>query len=298
MPGLFFQPLDRQRFLGTAARVAAAGALLPWASGVSADQADSDEAHVALLSDTHIPADAANEYRGFRPVDNLRQIVPQVVAAQPQAVILNGDAARLTGQLDDYTALKELLAPIASEAPIHIGLGNHDDRKNFFRVFPDDSNTAAVGGKHVSVLELGPVRMILLDSLLYVDKVAGLLGKAQRNWLAEFLQSSDDRPHVLVVHHTLGDGDGDLLDVDRLFAIIGKHPKVKAVFYGHSHVYAQSQRDHIQLINLPAVGYNFGDGQPVGWVDARFSRQGVAMTLHAIGGNRAGDGKTINVAWS
>ncbi len=298
MPGIFFQPLDRQRFLSTAARVAAAGALLPWASGVSADQADSDEAHVALLSDTHIPADAANEYRGFRPVDNLRQVVPQVVAAQPQAVILNGDAARLTGQLEDYTALKELLAPIASEAPIHIGLGNHDDRKNFFRVFPDDSNTAAVGGKHVSVLELGPVRMILLDSLLYVDKVAGLLGKAQRNWLSEFLQSSDDRPHVLVVHHTLGDGDGDLLDVDRLFAILQPHRKVKAVFYGHSHVYAQSQRDQVQLINLPAVGYNFGNDQPVGWVDARFSRQGVEMTLHAIGGNRGGDGKTINVAWS
>lgn len=298
MPGMFFQPINRQRFLGTAARVAAAGAMLPLGRSLGAAETDGDEAHVALLSDTHIPADAANEYRGFRPVDNLRRVVPQVVAARPQAVILNGDAARLTGQLDDYAALKELLAPIAAEAPIHIGLGNHDDRKNFFRVFPDDSNTAAVGGKHVSVLEFGPVRMILLDSLLYVDKVAGLLGKAQRNWLAQFLQTSDDRPHVLVVHHTLGDGDGDLLDVDRLFAIIEPHRKVKAVFYGHSHVYAQSRRDHVQLINLPAVGYNFGDSQPVGWVDARFSRQGVAMTLHAIGGNRDGDDKTVNVAWS
>ena len=108
---------------------------------------------------------------------------------------------------------------------------------------------------------------------LVACKVAGLLGKSQR------------------------DGDGDLLDVDRLFTILKPHRKVKAVFYGHSHRYAVDRRDHVQLINLPAVGYNFRDDQPVGWVDARFSREGVAMTLRAIGGNRESDGQTTTVEW-
>ncbi len=299
MPGLFYEPIDRKTFLGAAARMAGVGALMQIAGSSVAGDATAEEAHLALLSDTHIPADAKNTYRGFRPVDNLLQIVPQVVAALPEAVIVNGDAARLQGLREDYTSLKELLAPIASQTPIYIGLGNHDDRKNFFEVFSDaGSENASVGGKHVTILERGPIRFIVLDSLLYVDKVAGFLGKAQRTWLAKFLETSDDRPHVLLVHHTLGDGDGDLLDVDRLFAIISQHRKVKAIFYGHSHRYAQDRRGHIQLINLPAVGYNFSDDQPVGWVDARFSREGVAMVLHTIGGNRDGEGMTTSISWA
>jgi 3',5'-cyclic AMP phosphodiesterase CpdA len=298
MPGLFYEPIDRKTFLGAATRVATAGVLTQIADSSLAADASATEAHIALLSDTHIPADSNNEYRSFRPVDNLRRIVPQVAAARPEAVIVNGDAARLRGLPEDYTSLKELLAPIAAQVPIYIGLGNHDDRRNFFDVFSEaGKENASVGGKHVTVLESGPLRFIVLDSLLYVDKVAGLLGKAQRAWLAKFLENSDDRPHVLIVHHTLGDGDGDLLDVDRLFTIISQHRKVKAVFYGHSHRYAQDRRGHIQLINLPAVGYNFHDSQPVGWVDARFSREGVSMILHAIGGNRDGDGKTTSIAW-
>jgi 3',5'-cyclic AMP phosphodiesterase CpdA len=298
MPGLYFQPIDRKTFLGTAARMAGATALSQLACPSLAAQDDSAEAHLALLSDTHIPADAENEYRGFRPVNNLRQIVPQVIAANPQAVIVNGDAARLEGLKEDYDSLKDLLTPIASRSPIYIGLGNHDDRRNFFGVFADAASEETVSGKHVAVFDRGPVRFIVLDSLLYVDKVAGLLGKAQRDWLAEFLEGSDDRPHVLFVHHTLGDGDGDLLDVDRLFKIISQHDKVKALFYGHSHRYAQERRGHIHLINLPAVGYNFNDSQPVGWVDARFSRHGVALVLHAIGGNETGNGKSTMIEWS
>jgi Icc protein len=297
MPGLFYEPIDRKTFLGAAVRMAGIGALTQIADSSRADDLTAEEAHIALLSDTHIPADPNNEYRGFRPVDNLRQIVPQVVAARPEVAIINGDAARLKGLREDYTALKELLAPIAAQTPVYIGLGNHDDRKNFLGVF-DDAANESVGGKHVTVFERGPVRFIVLDSLLYVDKVAGLLGKTQRTWLSRFLESSDDRPHVLLVHHTLGDGDGDLLDVDRLFDIISPHRKVKAVFYGHSHRFAEDRRGHISLINLPAVGYNFNDDQPVGWVDARFSRDGVSMVLHAIGGNRDGDGQTTSISWT
>ena len=299
MPGLFYEPISRKTFLATAAQIAGAAAMSHVAHSSTSAAEPAGETHLALLSDTHLPADPANEYRGFRPVDNLRQVVPQVVAARPDAVIVNGDAARLRGLPEDYTSLKKMLAPIAEQAPIYIGLGNHDDRTNFLDVFTDASNeNASVGGKHVTVFEPGPVRVIVLDSLLYVDKVAGLLGKSQRTWLAQFLEASDERPHVLFVHHTLGDGDGDLLDVDRLFAIIGQHRKVKAVFYGHSHRYAQDRHGHVHLINLPAVGYNFNDDQPVGWVDARFSRHGVAMELHAIGGNRDGNGQTISISWA
>ena len=76
------------------------------------------------------------------------------------------------------------------------------------------------------------------------------------------------------------------------------HRKVKAIFYGHSHRYHVERKRGIQLINLPAVGYNFHDAEPVGWIDAVFDRKGVNLTLRALGGNTEADGQTRRVKWS
>ncbi len=294
MPGIFHLPMSRKNFLGSSAAIV--GGLL--VGQVSADD-DTQAARLALLSDTHIPADPTNEYRRFKPVENLKKIVPQVVASQPQAAILNGDAARLTGEVEDYTVLKTLLQPIAEIAPLHIGLGNHDDRAKFFRVFPQTGNAkSVVNGKHVSVFELAGTRFVVLDSLLYVDKAAGLLGKGQRDWVKSFLDQPDDRPIVFFVHHSLGDGDGDLLDFDRVFELMVPHRKVKAIFYGHSHRYHVEQRQHIYLVNQPAIGYNFADQQPVGWLDATFTPTGVQLVLNAIGGNVAKDREATKLDWA
>jgi 3',5'-cyclic AMP phosphodiesterase CpdA len=130
-----------------------------------------------------------------------------------------------------------------------------------------------------------------------VNQVAGLLGKAQREWLDRYLAAADPRPTVLFVHHTLGDGDGELLDADALFRIVRPYAKVKAIFYGHSHQYSFREERGIHLVNLPAVGYNFNDKEPVGWVDASFSPKGVELTLRAFAGNREQDGATTSLAW-
>jgi Icc protein len=95
----------------------------------------------------------------------------------------------------------------------------------------------------------------------------------------------------------MGDGDGDLLDVLRLFPIIKPVRKVKAIVFGHSHVYGYSQFEDIHLINLPAVGYNFSDAQPVGWVEACLRSDGGDFTLRAAGGNKDEDGQTTKLTW-
>ncbi len=296
MPGIYDETMNRKQFLTTAIGAVGAVAL---SSTASAQTASEKSLRVAILSDTHTPADKANEYRGFRPQENLKTVVPQVVASDCECAIINGDAARLTGELADYEALKGLLKPVAEKMPVYIGLGNHDHRENFHQVIGDSPETKqGVAGKHTLVVESEVVRIVVLDSLLYVDKVAGLLGKTQRTWLAEFLKTSDDRPIVLFVHHTLGDRDGELLDVERLFKIIEPYRQVKAIFYGHSHRYHLHERAGVQLVNLPAIGYNFSDNEPVGWIDAEFTAKGVAMKLHAIGGNLEGDGKISTLQWA
>ena len=295
MPGIYDKTIDRKQFLISAIGAVGAVTLSP---AVRAQTVSEKSLRVAVLSDTHTPADETNEYRGFFPQRNLKAIVPQVADSNCECAIINGDAARLTGELADYEVLKDSLKPVAEKMPIFIGLGNHDHRGNFHQVLgKTPESNRGVSGKHTLVIESEVVQIVVLDSLFYVDEVAGLLGKAQRTWLAEFLKTADDRPIVIFVHHTLGDGDGELLDVDRLFDIIKPYRQVQAIFYGHSHRYHIHERNGVKLVNLPAIGYNFNDKEPVGWIDANFTTTGVAMKLNAIAGNLEGNGKTTTLHW-
>ncbi len=273
---------SRRKFLvsSTAASIAVTFSSISFGTSSNAAR------QIALLSDTHIPADAMNEYRGFFPVKNLKKAVEEILQSEASFALLCGDAARLEGKPDDYAQLKELLSPITSKMRMEIALGNHDDRANFLKVFEGDKSSPLAGKKHVSVVDFGVQRWILLDSLMFVDKVPGLLGQEQRQWLDDYLSKNSGLPIVLMVHHTLGDRDGDLLDADKLLSIAKKHSDVKAIIFGHSHVWSQEKIDGLWHINLPAVGYNFAEEQPIGWVLASIEPNQIVLELHAIGGNK------------
>src|SRR5437016_13043274 len=150
MPGIFYRPVDRGRFLVVTTRALAGAALVrKWTLNGDDKLAKDRPVRFALLSDTHIPADPKNEYRGFFPWQNLKKVVPQVIDARPDGVILDGDAARLTGEIADYETVGQLLAPLAEQTPIYIGLGNHDDRDNFFKAVENPAGTRQkVSGRH------------------------------------------------------------------------------------------------------------------------------------------------------
>lgn len=290
--------MNRRSFIQTG--LAAFGTLISLNSGCGTGltKADEKQTNLALLADTHIPEDVENNYRGFYPYQNLQKVVPEIISASPNGVFIAGDLARLTGESGDYASIKKLLDPVAEKTPVFMGLGNHDNRENFLKVFDETpGEKPAVKDKHITVIKMPPVRLIMLDSLLYTDKVPGLLGKAQRQWLENYLKECDQTPVILCFHHTLSDGDGDLLDVPRLFSMIAPIRKVKAVVYGHSHVYGFSEFEGIHLINLPAVGYNFNDSDPVGWVEARMGSRGGDFVLHAVAGNQDLDGSVTRLIW-
>lgn len=298
MAEIFVRAMNRRSLIQTG--LTAFGALAAINAGCSPGlmKKDEKETRLALLADTHIPEDIENNYRGFYPYRNLEKIVPDILSSPTDGVIIAGDLARLTGQPGDYTNLKKLLSPVAEKTPIFMALGNHDNRENFLKVFNETPGEKPdLKDKHITVVEKAPVRLIILDSLLFTDKVPGLLGKAQRQWLREYLNKSDNTPTILCLHHTLSDGDGDLLDVPRLFSIIMPIRKVKAIVYGHSHAYGFSEFQGIHLINLPATGYNFSDSEPIGWVQARLTSRGGDFVLHAVAGNQDQDGSVTKLTW-
>jgi 3',5'-cyclic AMP phosphodiesterase CpdA len=298
MAEIFYKSMNRRNFIKTG--LAAVGALVTINTGCSPGlyKNETKSTRWAFLADTHIPADINNNYRGFFPYQNLQKVIPDIISALPDGVAIAGDLARLTGQLGDYANLKKLLEPIAEKRPVFMALGNHDNRDNFLKIFGKTTDVKPfVKDKYIIIVKRPPIRLIILDSLLYVNKVPGLLGKAQRQWLEDYLKKCDDTPTILCFHHSLGDDDGDLLDLPRLFSIIKPIRKIKAILYGHSHAYGFSEFEGIHLINLPAVGYNFSDTEPVGWVEAKLTAEGGDFTLHAIAGNKNKDGSVKKLTW-
>jgi 3',5'-cyclic AMP phosphodiesterase CpdA len=248
----------------------------------------------ALLSDTHISEDPEFTNRGFFPSRNLKTVVGQVAASHWDQQVVNGDLALRLGQAADYRRFMDLTRPLVAATPLALSLGNHDDRLNAIAALGAKD---AVANKWVSAFDAGPFHVIVLDSLFQTNMTAGLLGKLQRDWLVKVLDEHAGKPALVLVHHTLDDSDGSLLDSDRFLKIVTSRKQVKAVFYGHSHVYKYDVQDGLHLVNQPAVGYNFADDQPVGWLEAEFGPMDAQLTLHAIGGNRALDGQTKLLKW-
>ena len=229
MPELYHPPIARRDFLVTSV-LAGAAVVLHTRRSPAADAAapPREEVRLALISDPHIgPGEAAKDKRGFDPVEQLRRAVPDIIATSPRGVVVNGDIASREGLAEDYLELKTLIDPLSKVAPVYLGFGNHDHRGNYKKVFADASaRDAGVRDHQVLVIEESSIRFIVLDSLLYTNTAAGLLGLRQRAWLAQYLRLHGDKPVVLFVHHTLGDDDGDLLDADRLFDILLPHRQV------------------------------------------------------------------------
>lgn len=252
----------------------------------------------ALLSDTHLPANKAEEWSGFSMVKNMEKVVPGVAAAKPDAICITGDVARLKGLPEDYVVAKEYVDLLSNIAPVHMALGNHDNLKNFNAAFPEtQGDKIPIKGKHVTVVNSGPVRLIFLDSLQITNYTAGLLGTAQRKWLDKYLKEQDKRPTFILFHHTMGEGDGNLQDDLRFFNVVLPQRNVKAVIFGHSHAYRFSKQDDLDLINLPSTAYVFGKASPVGWVDATFTATGASLRLNVVAGNKTDDGKVTEIKW-
>jgi 3',5'-cyclic-AMP phosphodiesterase len=297
MAEMFYIPMNRRKFIQTSLGALGAAVTMGVSGDLLAEGNKNTATRLVFLADTHVPADVNDKFKGLYPYRNLQEVVAKIITNPPEGVIVVGDLARSVGLPGEYVNLRKLLKPLADKTPLFLALGNHDDRGNFYKTFKTTlGSKQPIKNKHVIVINMPHLRLIVLDSL-YAGKVAGLLGKAQRDWLDDFLKNSDDTPTLLCLHHTFEDGDKDLLDTPYLFRIIKPHRQVKGIIYGHSHSYNFSQREGIQLITIPSTGYNFREYEPVGWVEARLTAQGGEFKLHAIAGDKKKDGSITKLKW-
>lgn len=298
-------PVTRRRFVSSLLKAASCAVAVAASKPVSAGDArnikdDGCEAW-ALLSDTHIAADPELNARGINMAAHLRQSVEEVLrvhASRPFAgLMINGDCAYLDGRPEDYATLGRLIKPITeSGIPMHLTLGNHDERTQIQAGLASVFEVARthepkgraeelpnLDGKLASKIRGRYCDWYLLDSLDVTNKTPGRIGEQQLAWLDTSLQLNPGHPALVMVHHNPQPGGGEkvsgLLDTEALLLLLKERRQVKALFFGHTHVAVTLEIDGLHLVNLPACAYHFNASQPTGWTSALVDSRGCALTL-------------------
>ncbi len=241
-----------------------------------------DSVRWAWLADTHIAGDAQAEVRGQYPLLELRRIVAEVHAANPQGAIVNGDVAWYEGGRADYERFALAAAPLRAAMPLVLGVGNHDRREGMLEMagYPDRRGS----GRLTTVVDQPPFRFIVLDSQSSPEEIGGALGSAQLAWLSAIL-SEQETVTVLFAHHPGVSASEGCADFDALLNVAAAHAQVKAIVTGHDHEFGLTRSDGMHLIALPAAGFTFRPQAPTAWVEASVSLDGALLKLRAAGDN-------------
>jgi 3',5'-cyclic-AMP phosphodiesterase len=298
---IHLQPISRRQFLVRSLAGSAALALSP---SLLAETKPSDPNSWALLADTHLAADRGLVARGINMTDHFVTVSRELVGLpkRPAGVIITGDCAYNSGQTGDYRQMVDLLRPVReSQLPVHLALGNHDNRERFWEVLPAEmAAQKPVADRQVALLRAARANWYVLDSLETTLSTPGLLGQAQLDWLASALDANPDKPALVLLHHNPGTINkvGGLKDTDALLAVIRPRKQVKAYIFGHTHTWNVTQDDSgIHLVNLPPVAYVFREGEPAGWVHATLERKGMRLELRCVDAVHKSHGQVVELKW-
>lgn len=264
-----------------------------------------------MLADTHVDADPAKTARGISMAENLKQVVAEILAdpTRPEFAFVNGDCAYNTGTKGDYETFRPLVQPLLDAGvPVHLTMGNHDDRGPFYELFPE-ANTEPVTGieRHVSVVESSQANWMFIDTLKEVNKVTGELGAEQRQWISAEInrRSADGKPVIVVGHHYaqyLPEGSKEVIsglaDTVEFMDLLRSKPQIKAYIFGHSHNYGYKVASGgIHLINQPPVSYLFDPARPNGWLRGQLTANSMTVELRALDKTHAEHSVAKTLAW-
>lgn len=196
---------------------------------------------LAQISDLHIKQPGVLAYRRVDTAARLARTIARLNALvpRPDAVIVTGDLVD-RGLADEYEHLKTLLATL--EIPYWLLIGNHDERAALREAFPDRAELRAGGDFVQYAVDIGPLRLIALDSM-EPGQSAGTLCAARLAWLEQQIDAARERPVIVALHHPPFDCGIDHMDAIRLDAqaavaleaLVAQHPNVERVICGHVH---------------------------------------------------------------
>lgn len=295
---IILPPITRRQFIMSSLALGGTAMMTSRALAAADNEgAGLDQNRVALLADTHISADPNRVYPGTKwpgsPVKEgehesvhiakcFVEAAKSVIALNPRPahLIINGDCALSNGREAEYKQLLRLVEPIrAAGITVHVTVGNHDNRKNMWKLLPFLKKEHV--GVQAGVIELPRANLVLLDSK------NGALGDKQLNWLTKQLDEQADKPALIFSHYNPYPNRGvrpikGMRDGSSLLKLLAERKHVRAYVYGHTHEWQHDRRDHLHLIGQPAVSYYFGRGHAHGWVDMKLTETSADLELHCI----------------
>lgn len=153
---------------------------------------------VIHVTDTHI-GPVGQLVLGLDPHERLRQVVHAINEDHDDAAlcVMTGDLTD-RGDEDSYRAFADIVSVL--KIPYRLLLGNHDNRENFRRAFPD---APVEDGFVQSTADFGDIRLIFLDSLHDNHAGLGQLCNSRLRWFSGAIDeaAATGRRSVAFIHH-------------------------------------------------------------------------------------------------
>jgi Icc protein len=222
------------------------------------------------FTDTHIMAGAKYTSAFGWQLDTqktLERVIRSIntLDPQPQFAIIGGDLAspdlidRSRRPTPDeyepsYQVLQQMLTSL--NCPVHMLIGNHDDRSAFHRVMQHD--VPAPDFPHYFSFNHAGYHFIALDTQ-EPGKAGGYVDEQQLNWLRNDLHTHRGEPTLAFMHHHAWPIDIEWLDVecirngDDVVELFREHGDVRWMICGHVHLDKAVQRDGLIQLTSPST---------------------------------------------
>jgi len=226
-----------------------------------------DALRVIQITDTHLSAEPGTRLWGVDVDVSLTAVLALLQQRHWPADLLlaTGDLVQDEGG-PAYWRFCRYLEPLAT--PTYCLPGNHDQP----RVLADTLAQGLVQRRRHAVH--GAWQFILLDSVV-PGSTGGHLAEAELAFLDQTL-AAHPAPYAMVcLHHQPLNVDSQWLDtmtVDNgaaLFAVLERHPQVRAVVWGHIHQAFAAWKGDIMLLGTPSTCVQFKPGQAQAQADER-----------------------------
>ncbi|OIQ70275.1 3',5'-cyclic adenosine monophosphate phosphodiesterase CpdA [mine drainage metagenome] len=241
------------------------------------------------LPDLHIREPGRLAYGRLDTAPYLSLAVDTILrqAQRPDAVVVTGDLTDF-GRAGEYAHLRSLLAPLTM--PLYLMPGNHDDREQLRRSFPEHAYLGSNGFVQYSVA-VGNLQLIALDTVVPAAS-HGSLCDQRLQWLSDTLDQHRDRPVLIAMHHPpfptlIGHMDqiGLLQGAVELEKLVAMHPNVERVVCGHLHRSIQVRFGGTLAMTVPSPAHqvclDLDPNAPSAW-----ALEPPGFALHALSDTR------------
>ncbi len=230
---------------------------------------------IVQFTDTHVMAEGRLAYKRFDTHAMLARAVDAICALDPVP-----DLALATGDMVDrgdpaeYARLKALL----DRLPMKLALipGNHDARTPMSAAFDGSAIVGSGEFLHWVRDDLGPVRVVGVDSLT-PGQVGGSLCDKRLAWLDATLAQASERPTLIALHHPpFPTGIAHIErfpfpGADAFERVVAKHRQIVRIVSGHLHRQMIAPFGGTIASVCPSTAYQFAldwrEDAPAAWTD-------------------------------